>query len=361
MIESVILAVSNGKVIQSNVSPDYFDHRATIQKAISPDAKRKPRMTCPLPNEVLNRGMKHLRCALIDLMLIAGSVAPASAAETTRIAFLGDSITYDGRWPARVESALRNTPRFSDAEIVNFGLGSETVSGLSEPGHAGGKFPRPCLQERLGRVLEAYKPTLVLACYGMNDGIYLPPDKERMKAYQDGIIRLKTDIEQQGGSIIFITPPLHNADKPSDDPQRYDAVLDAYGAWLVSQRAAGWNVIDIRADLKKAVQEAKSADPAFVYAQDGIHPGDNGHDLIAASVITQLWPILKLDAAPHVAEGECLAILLKRGHLLKDAWLTRTRHTRPGVTKGLPLEQANTQAAELLKSYRDAIQLKAPD
>lgn len=315
-------------------------------------------MACRFPSGVLNRGMKQLVRALIDLMLIA-AVAPASVAETARIAFLGDSITYDGRWPARVESALRGTPRFADAEIVNFGLGSETVSGLSEPGHAGGRFPRPCLHERLGRVLDAYKPTLVLACYGMNDGIYMPPDKERMKAFQDGIIRLKSAVERQGGTIIFITPPLHNADKPSDDPQRYDAVLDSYGEWLVSQRAAGWNVIDIRGDLKKAVKDAKMADPAFVYAKDGVHPGDDGHGLIAASVITQLWPILKLNGAPRVADGEGLNILLKRANLLKHAWLTKTRHTRPGVPKGLPLEQADSEAAELLKSYRDALQPKA--
>ena len=59
------------------------------------------------------------------------------AAQPARIAFLGDSITYDGRWPALVESALRATPQFADADLV-------------------------------------------LACYGMNDGIYLPPDQSRL-------------------------------------------------------------------------------------------------------------------------------------------------------------------------------------
>ena len=45
---------------------------------------------------------------------------------------------------------------------------------LSEPGHAGGAFPRPELYERLERVLERAKPDLIVACYGMNDGIYHP-------------------------------------------------------------------------------------------------------------------------------------------------------------------------------------------
>lgn len=269
-----------------------------------------------------------------------------------RVAILGDSITFDGRWATRVEAALRSTPDFANAEIVNFGLGSETVSGLSEPNHAGGKFPRPCLQERLDRILEAYKPTLVLACYGMNDGIYLPLDASRLQAYQDGIVKLKADVETRGGKIILITPPLHTADEPATDPNRYDAVLDAYADWLVSRRADGWQVIDIRPDLKQAVAAEKSRNPAFIYAKDNVHPGDEGHRFIADSVIHQLWPLLKLPGTPAVPENAALAILGRRSDLLKLAWLTHTRHTRPGVPMGLPLDEADAQAAKLMDEYR---------
>ena len=208
-------------------------------------------------------------------MIMAFALVGVLEAAEPRVAILGDSITYDGRWATRVESALRATPQFSDAEIVNFGLSSETVSGLSESGHAGGKFPRPCLHERLTRILEAYHPTLVLACYGMNDGIYLPPDEERFKAFREGILKLKSDVEKSGGKMIFVTPPLHQADKPSADPNRYDAVLDGYGDWLVSRRPEGWEVIDIRPDLKKGVAAEKSRDPKFLYAADNVHPGEN--------------------------------------------------------------------------------------
>ena len=63
-------------------------------------------------------------------------------------------------------------------------------------------------------MLAAFKPTLVLACYGMNDGIYLPPDEARIKAYQDGILKLKAAVEKHGARIVFITPPLYQPDKP---------------------------------------------------------------------------------------------------------------------------------------------------
>jgi lysophospholipase L1-like esterase len=289
------------------------------------------------------------------ITLLFALTGPALQASDARIAFLGDSITYDGRWPALVESALRATPQFADADIVNLGLPSETVSGLSEEGHAGGQFPRPCLHERLERVLAAFEPTLVLACYGMNDGIYLPPDQTRLEAFQNGILRLKAAVEKHGARIIYITPPLYQPGNALDDPTRYDAVLDGYGDWLVSRRASGWQVVDIRPALKQAVARAQAGNPAFVYAGDGVHPGDDGHRFIADAVCKELWPLLNLSDPARFAEDTALSILKQRQNLLRDAWLSKTRHLRPGIPAGLPLEQAREKAATLLSDYRAAI------
>jgi pimeloyl-ACP methyl ester carboxylesterase len=207
----------------------------------------------------------------------------------------------------------------------------------------------------LERVLAAFEPTLVLACYGMNDGIYLPPDQTRFKAFQDGILKLKSAVEKHGARIIFITPPLYQPGKALDDPNRYDAVLDGYADWLVSRRAAGWQVVDIRPALKQAVAHAQSANPAFVYAGDGVHPGDDGHRFIAEAVCKELWLLLNLSGSAHFAEDPALSILKQRQNLLKDAWLSKTRHLRPGIPAGLPLEQAREKAAPLLADYRAAI------
>jgi lysophospholipase L1-like esterase len=276
-----------------------------------------------------------------------------SQADEPRVAILGDSITYSGRWPTLVESALRSTPAFHGAEFVNFGLASETVSGLSEPGHAGGRFPRPGLHERLGRVLDQFKPTHVLACYGMNDGIYMPLDEARQKAFQEGMIRLKAEVEKRGAQLVVITAPLFDGDNPAAAPLGYDAVLDAQAAWLSAQN--DWQVIDIRADLRNAVAAAKKGDPNFVYAKDKVHPGQQGHDFIAASVMRQLWPVWKLAGAPAPTNDKALGILAKRGEILKHAWLKKTGHQRPGVPDGLPFEEADVRAANLLDEYRAAL------
>jgi len=281
-----------------------------------------------------------------------------AAADEARIAFLGDSITYDGRWSTRVEAALRATPQYANAEIVNFGLPSETLSGLSEPGHADGKFARPSLRTRLDSVLEHYHPTLIIACYGMNDGIYLPEDPQRLAAFQEGIALLDTAAHKTGARLIWVTPPLFKADQPQDDKLHYDAVLDRFSRELTDRRKQGWQVIDIRPDLKKAIAGAKATDAAFRYSKDGVHPEDQGHHFIAASIDRQLWPLLKLPGKPAEVDGPALSKLGEREKLLRDAWLTTAGYDRPGIPAGIPLEEAQQQAATLMGDYHALASVK---
>ena len=268
-----------------------------------------------------------------------------------RILFLGDSITYGGNWTVYVESAIRAQKGLSRATIVNMGLSSETTSGLSEPGHAGGSFPRPDLHERLGRVLAQFKPTLVVACYGINDGIYQPLDAVRQLAFQDGIIRLRLACIRSGAQVILVTPPLYAPDNRSKDVINYDGVMEAYGAWLVAQRSAGWQVIDIHPHLHQAVDAAKKADPAFVYAKDNLHPGEQGHLFMAQAVWQSLAPMMKWKADVSFAEGAKLKLLRDSSIVLRDAWLMQAGHKRPGVKGGLPLAQAEARSDDFIAEY----------
>ena len=265
-----------------------------------------------------------------------------------RVLFLGDSITYGGNWTVYVESAIRAQKGLSRATIVNMGLSSETTSGLSEPGHAGGSFPRPDLHERLGRVLAQFKPTLVVACYGINDGIYQPLDPVRQLAFQDGIIRLRLACIRAGAQIVIVTPPLYAPDNRAKDAINYDGVMEAYGAWLVAQRSAGWQVIDIHPLLHQAVDAAKKADPTFIYAKDNLHPGEQGHLFMAKAVWQSLAPMMKWKSDVAFADGAKLKLLRDSSAVMRDAWLTEAGHKRPGVKGGLPMAAAEARSADLI-------------
>ena len=138
-------------------------------------------------------------------------VDPGAAALLSgkRIVFLGDSITYSGQYIAYLESLLRTRFPLKEFDFLNLGLPSETCSGLSEDGHAGGQFPRPDVHERLQRVLDKLKPDLIVACYGMNCGIYQPFDEARFAKFTAGMERLDAAVEETGAKIIHLTPPVY--------------------------------------------------------------------------------------------------------------------------------------------------------
>ena len=71
--------------------------------------------------------------------------------------FLGDSITQAGSYVDYIETWLL-LHEAQPPEIIDLGLSSETVSGLSEPDHP---FPRPNLHNRLDKVLVRTRPDVV--------------------------------------------------------------------------------------------------------------------------------------------------------------------------------------------------------
>jgi len=149
--------------------------------------------------------------------------------DVKRILFIGNSITCAGTYIEYIDAYLSVHYPKQRHEIINAGLPSETVSGLSEVGHANGEFPRPDLHERLKRVLDKVKPDLVFASYGMNDGIYLPHDDKRFKKFKKGIEWLHIEVEKTGAEIIHITPTIFRG----KNWEAYANVLDIYSDWLI--------------------------------------------------------------------------------------------------------------------------------
>jgi lysophospholipase L1-like esterase len=274
-----------------------------------------------------------------------------------RVIFLGDSITYSGQYVEYIETYFRTRHPERRVEFINVGLPSETVSGLSEPEHLKYGFPRPDLHERLARVLAQTKPQLVFACYGMNDGIYLPFDEGRFGKFQDGIRWLHDEVQKAGAKIIHLTPSVF--DETKGGHPGYSAVLDRYSEWLVGQRTAGWSVVDLHEPMKRALAEQRKRDPAFVFAKDGVHVGDGGHWVMAQQILLYLGvkdvatltnAVVMIPSNPHVPE--LLKLEQQRQNLLKNAWLTAIGHKRPMMQTGLPLAEAEKKAAEIEEQIR---------
>ena len=309
---------------------------------------------------------KLFRISIVGCMCLfqsfsfAQHISPAAK----KIVFLGNSITWAGMYVNDVEAYLRVQYPGRKFDIINVGLPSETVSGLSEPGHADGQFPRPDLHERLARVLQQTKPDLVFACYGMNDGIYMPFDTGRFQKFKDGINWMHDEIEQTGARLIHLTPPDY--DEVRGKSIGYTNVLDIYSGWLLSKKKSSkWEVIDIHISMKKYLLHHRKVDSTFALAPDGVHPGEAGHWIIAKQILQHLG-FKKVAKSTGIGESlqqipdaaALVKLVANRQNMLRDAWLTATKHIRPGLPVGLPLKEAESKANEALQEIEALIQHK---
>lgn len=259
-----------------------------------------------------------------------------------RVVFLGDSITQSGGYVAFTMYYLEKLYPKKDFDIIGLGLSSETLSGLSEDGHAGGKFPRPCLFERLGRLLEKARPEVVVACYGMNDGIYLPLDKDRFAAFQHGVSKLIEQCKKAGAKQFYlVTPPIYDL-SPKKGEFNYDTVLTEYAKWETGLQVTGVTAIDLHTAMRKA-RDARTAP----FSRDKVHPGDDGHLLMAKTILTALG-VMVPDEVPATIKSSPLFKLVEEKRAMRSAaWMKHIGYTREKTVKPQPLGTAEEDVAKL--------------
>ncbi len=286
------------------------------------------------------RSLRLLACLLATVVVACAQSAEALAGK--RIVVLGDSITQGGTYVSFMDYFLQKSRPQLRFEVYPLGLSSETLSGLSEAGHAGGKFPRPSLFERLGRTLEKMKPEVVFACYGINDGIYQPLEEARFKAFQTGVTKLLDQCQAAGVKQVYlVTPPIFDATtKPGEF--NYDSVMTAYAAWEVQLTRPGLTVIDLHTAMRKA-RDARTE----VFSRDRVHPGDDGHLLMARTILAGAG-VTTLDITAKEAMADPLFKAVDQLRKLRASkWMAYIGYSRERVVAPTPLGDADEQVAKL--------------
>jgi lysophospholipase L1-like esterase len=212
-----------------------------------------------------------------------------------RVLVLGDSITQDGRYVVVLDLLIRCRMPETPVEIIPLGLASETVSGASEKHHP---WPRPDVHERAGRALEKVKPSVVMFCYGMNDGIYAPLDDGRVAKFQESVKSLVALCRAAGPrQVVILTPPPFDAasykgtlssdgfdDYGYKSPwKNYNETLARYAAWERGTKGLADKVIDLHTPLTAVFAAWHKADPKWS-SGDGVHPSAEGHCLMAGLI-----------------------------------------------------------------------------
>ena len=239
--------------------------------------------------------MSELRFLLLGLILqVAIAAEPLRPfADGEVVAFVGDSITHDGRWHRYIADFYAT--RFPDRRIIFINAG---ISGDS----AGGAL------QRLDADVLSWKPTTAVVMLGMNDvgrDAYRPGSdgdgqmqsiRERhLASYAENMGKLAVRLGSACQRLVLVTPSpyedtaiLTAANLPGCNAALGRAAQSV--ARLAAERQTG--LIDLHAPMTALDRLRQQQDPTFtLIGADRVHPGSPGHLVMA-------WLLLKAQGVP---------------------------------------------------------------
>lgn len=226
--------------------------------------------------------MRSIFIVPLAAMLLVFSARSAEAPkpvlkEGQRVAVVGDSITEQKLYSKYIELYLTACMPQLNLHVVQLGWGGETAGGFAR---------------RMENDLMAYKPDVVTTCYGMNDGGYRKFDEGIGKNYENPMRDFIGRLKKAGAIVVVGGPGAVDSryfgggkdQKPSDKSVEYNdnlQHLDGIAAKIAAEN--GFNHADVHGTMAAAMVKAKEKFGADydVGGRDGVHPGPNGHLLMA--------------------------------------------------------------------------------
>ena len=222
------------------------------------------------------------------------------------VAYLGGSITAMNGWRNKTTDWLKATYPKATFKEVHAAIGG-TGSDL-------GVF-------RLGRDVLAHKPDLLFVEFATNDG---GSDPANIWRSMEGIVR-QTWKQDPLTDIVFtytITTAFTNdyckgmcnrsASAMEQLADHYGIPSINFGVRVAQQLNANKLIMDAKVietavpkespDRDRVIREKIAADPRLLFANDGVHPRDEGHELYKAAIVAGLTQMKDMPAADHKAK-----------------------------------------------------------
>ena len=227
--------------------------------------------------------MKRL---LICLPLLLAAFSSALSAQDMvlekgdRLAIIGDSITEQKLYSKFIETYLLACYPELEIQSFQFGWGGERAPGFAA---------------RMENDLIPWKPDVVTTCYGMNDGSYRAYDDSIGKTYEDGMRQIVDRLKASGATVVVGSPGVVDsftwARSNPDFDQVYNDNLQQLGQ--IASALAAENKFphaDVFGAMMKSMLAAKAAlgEEYPVAGGDGVHPGANGHLIMAFAFLKAL-------------------------------------------------------------------------
>jgi lysophospholipase L1-like esterase len=193
------------------------------------------------------------------------------------VAVCGDSITEQRLYSVFMEDYLLMCQPAAQVQAMQFGWGGETSWGF---------------RDRMANDVLVFKPSVATTCYGMNDGGYAALTADRSKQYREATETIIKSFRQAGVRFIVVGSP---GVVDSNTFRRGAAVYNETLGQLrdIAHEVAtqqGVTFADVHSPMLAAMEKAKAKyGTAYAVAgPDGVHPGANGHLIMAYAFLKAL-------------------------------------------------------------------------
>lgn len=216
------------------------------------------------------------------LILAVAGLAGAEPAlrQGDLVAICGDSITEQKQYSVFIEDYLLMCQPAAGLRAHQYGWGGETSWGFAA---------------RMANDVLPFKPTVATTCYGMNDGGYSPMTDDKAKRYRDSQTQIVQKFKEAGVRVIVVgSPGAVDSDTFRGNPEL--AVM--YNQTLAAERDIAKEVAAAEGVLfanvfdpmiaAMAPAKAKYGHDYHVCGRDGVHPGGNGHLIMAYAFLKAL-------------------------------------------------------------------------
>lgn len=280
----------------------------------------------PAPKAAPSRLHRHLLAMpLLITLLAALALAPAAAQEGAekagilkphdRVAIVGDSITEQKIYSRYIETYLLACVPQLELQMIQLGWSGEAAPGILA---------------RLDNDLLPWKPNVATLCYGMNDGCYQPYDAGIGKRYEDNLQRVVAKLKGAGATVVVGSPGIVDpAYFPPEYIKKLGKTVDAktYNESLARLRDEarelagrhGFPFADVYGPMMEVMGKlkAESGPKAIFVGNDGIHPWDDGHLVMAYAFLKAMGLDGDLGAITVDMKGE--AASAAGGHRIRSA------------------------------------------
>lgn len=200
-----------------------------------------------------------------------------------RVAVCGDSITEQKRYSVFIEDYLLmcQPGGVANVQTMQFGIGGDTSWGFLS---------------RFHQNTAPFNPTVLTTCFGMNDGAYSSFEnlaQERKDRYRQSLEGIVANARAVGVREIILGSPgvVDTATFKRIAADVYNDTLFQLGeiARDVARRN-GVRFADVHGAMLSAMKKAKAKNGAdfIVAGGDGVHPGANGHLVMAYAFLKAL-------------------------------------------------------------------------